>query len=136
MPDIRTSSYRGWEIVHLRSDVVEVEVVPGKGADVTSVRWLPLDVDVMWHTRWGLRHHGQRATLGSSEALLMDAYPGGWQTVFPNGGDATTEHGVEWGMHGEAWLASYDWAADESAPGASVAIELRAELVQIGRAHV
>lgn len=119
------STYRGWEIVHLTSDVLGVDVVPGKGGDVTSVRWRPLDVDVMWRTRWGLRPRGEHVTTGSSEALLMQAYPGGWQTVFPNAGAPSQEHGVEWGMHGEAWLASYDWTATGPA-----AVELRTDLVR------
>ncbi|WP_162606194.1 aldose 1-epimerase [Jiangella asiatica] len=125
MSDIRVSTSRGWEIVHLGSDELDVDVVPGKGGDVTSVRWRPLGVDVMWHTRWGLRVRGESVTAGSSETLLMHAYPGGWQTVFPNGGDAAVEHGVEWGMHGEAWLAAYDWRAD--GPGA---VELSTQLVR------
>ncbi|WP_026875170.1 DUF4432 family protein [Jiangella gansuensis] len=125
MPDIRVSTSRGWEVVHLGSDELDVDVLPGKGGDVTSVRWRPLGVDVMWRTRWGLRARGETGTVGSSEAMLMHAYPGGWQTVFPNGGDATTEHGVEWGMHGEAWLASYDWHANGPA-----SIELRTHLVR------
>jgi len=112
MAGITTTTYRDWEIVHLASDVLDVDVVPGKGGDVTSLRWRPLDVDVLWKTRWGLRPRGECSTAGSSQAQLMQAYPGGWQTVFPNGGDATSEHGVEWGMHGEAWLAAYDWSPD------------------------
>src|SRR5690606_14905113 len=45
---------------------------------------------------------------GSSEAVAMGHYAGGWSTLFPNAGAATTEHGVEWPMHGEVWLAPFD----------------------------
>ncbi|TDD63788.1 aldose 1-epimerase [Jiangella aurantiaca] len=130
MTEPRVSTHHGWELLHLTSDDLEVDVVPGKGGDVTAVRWRPLDVDVMWRTRWGLRPRGEHITAGSSEALLMQAYPGGWQTVFPNAGAPSHEHGVEWGMHGEAWLASYDWSAVDGASAGSAAVELRTDLVR------
>lgn len=130
MSEPSVSTYRGWEIVHLTSDQLEVDVVPGKGGDVTSVRWRPLGVDVLWRTRWGLRPRGEHTTIGSSEALLSQAYPGGWQTVFPNAGSPSMEHGVEWGMHGEAWLASYDWAVDDGVSPGAAAVELRTDLVR------
>src|SRR5262249_39387914 len=37
----------------------------------------------------------------------IEAYGGGWQVLLPNGGDATVEHGVEWGFHGEAGLGPW-----------------------------
>ncbi len=46
-----------------------------------------------------------------SAARLMAAYPGGWRTVFPNGGDAATGHGAEWGTLGEVWLTPFYWDA-------------------------
>lgn len=58
-------------------------------------------------------------------ASLMEAYPGGWQTVFPNGGDACVEQGVEWGMHGEAWLAPWD-VVDET----EAAVTMQTRLVR------
>ena len=100
---------RGWEVVRLQSEDLTVDVLPGKGGDIISVRHLGTDVELMWQSPWGLRHRGAPYIPGNSEATLMDAYPGGWQTVFPNVGDEVEENGVTWGMHGEAWLAPYDW---------------------------
>lgn len=125
MPEVSVSSHRGWDIVQLSSDQLEVDVVPGKGGDLTSVRWLPLGVDVLWKTPWGLRPRGERSAAGGSEAKLMEAYPGGWQTVFPNAGDPTVEHGVDWGHHGEVWMTSLDWK-----PVGPAAIEMRTRLVR------
>ncbi|HEY6737741.1 MAG TPA: aldose 1-epimerase [Actinopolymorphaceae bacterium] len=101
-------AFRGWEIVRLRSAELTVDVVPGKGGDITSVRTSD-GTELLWRSPWGLRHRGASARSGDSEALLMDAYPGGWQTVFPNVGPASIEYGTQWGMHGEAWTAPYDW---------------------------
>ena len=101
--------HRGWEVVRLVSSDLTVDILPGKGGDITSIRSLASDVELLWQSPWGLRHRGQPFVPGDSEATLMDAYPGGWQTVFPNAGPEVEEHGVTWGMHGEAWLAGYDW---------------------------
>ncbi len=104
--------------------MVEVDVLPGKGGDILSATWQPLDADVLWQSPWGLRQHGAVATGGDSVTALMESYPGGWQTVFPNGGDAVVEHGVEWGMHGEAWLAPWDWTVGDAS------VELTTRLVR------
>ena len=101
-----TEQVRGWDVVRLVDGALEVDVVPGKGADVLAVRLT--GVDLLWQSPWGLRARGAMPTAGPSAANLIEAYPGGWQTVFPNGGSATDEHGVEWGMHGEAWLAPWE----------------------------
>lgn len=121
MTEVEVVSRRGWEVVRLTSDVMQVDVLPGKGGDILSARWRPLGVDVLWQSPWGLRHRGAVGTGGDSVTALMESYPGGWQTVFPNGGDPTVEHGVEWGMHGEAWLAPWGFAVD----GTSVRLTTR-----------
>lgn len=100
---------RGWEVVRLRGERVEVELVPAKGGDIVALRWLPLDLDVLWHTPWGLPHRGAAAAAGDSASAFIDAYPGGWQTLFPNGGDACVDDGVEMPFHGEAATAGWDW---------------------------
>jgi hypothetical protein len=40
---------------------------------------------------------------------MIDSLAGGWQTLFPNGGDSISLHGVEWGYDGEARLTWLDW---------------------------
>jgi galactose mutarotase-like enzyme len=114
MITIETDTVRGWERVLLRTDDIEVVVLPGKGGDVTSLRHRRTGTDLLWTTRWGVRSRGAMTTHGSSEAALYEAYPGGWQTAFPNTGDACVEHGVEWPMHGEVWTAPFDWTATET----------------------
>lgn len=106
---ITTVECCGWEVVRLRSGRVEVDVLPGKGGDVLAVRWLPLDVDVLWSTPWGLRPKGALPSGGDSKAHWLENYPGGWQTIFPNGGDASAIGGVEQGFHGEASLVPWGW---------------------------
>lgn len=113
MVTVTTRDYRGWEVVTLSTSELRVDVLPGKGGDLTSVVHLATGIELLWQTRWGLRARGSMTTPGSSEAALSEAYPGGWQSVFPNAGDAAHEHGVEWGMHGEVWTTPFDWQVAE-----------------------
>lgn len=125
---VRTYHHRGWEMVRLVSDVMEVDVVPGKGGDIVAARWRPLDLNVLWESPWGLRQQGAAPTGGDSLVTAMEQYPGGWQTVFPNAGDAVGQHGIEWGFHGEAWLAPWDWRQIDTDGGC--AVELTTRLVR------
>src|SRR5450759_317597 len=83
MASVTTRDYRGWQVVNLETPQLRVDVVPGKGGDLTSVVHLATGIELLWQTRWGLRARGSMTTPGSSEAALSEAYPGGWQTVFP-----------------------------------------------------
>jgi hypothetical protein len=116
----------GWEIVALWSEQARIEILPGKGGDILSLRRAADGLSFLWSSPWGLRPRAALSAASSSEGRLMEAYPGGWQTVFPNGGDESAAQHSTWGMHGEAWLASYDWQID----GRSSTLEMRAELVQ------
>lgn len=106
---------RGWQVHELSSDELAVQVVPGKGGDVLSAQWRATGDELLWQSPWGLRARGSLPTAGSSVAPIIEAYPGGWQTVFPNGGSPCVEDGAEWGMHGEAWTAPWDVISADSA---------------------
>lgn len=120
----RIADRRGWPVVQLETDLLRAEVLPGKGGDVLSLRWLPGGgTELLWQSPWGLRAAGAAPVGADSVARLMASYPGGWQSVFPNGGDPVTEHGTEWGMHGEVWLTPFDWEIS------GMAVEMSARLV-------
>lgn len=97
----------GWPAVELSNDRLELTVVPGKGADLTSMRDRATETELLWSTPWGLRPPTALAPPGNPEAEALDRSGGGWHTLFPNAGRHCVEHGVEWGFHGEAWLAPY-----------------------------
>lgn len=124
MPKIDHAQYRGWELIRLRSNELEVDVVPSKGGDILQIRWLPLGADLLWTSPWGLRERAAAGTPGDSYVKFMESYPGGWQTLFPNAGATREVGGVEQGFHGEACLAP--WDAIEVECG----IELRTRLVR------
>lgn len=126
---LETFTHRGWQVLRLSSATVQVDVVPGKGGDILAVRWRPTGVNVLWESPWGLREKGSAGTGGDSLPTVIEQYPGGWQTVFPNGGDPVEQHDVMWGFHGEAWLAPWDFS-DGAADDDGVVIELHTRLVR------
>lgn len=113
-----------WELLRLTTDQVILDVVPQLGGTVVSLRRREDDVELLWRTPWGLRPRGSLSVPGSSEAAMLDTYPGGWQSLFPNAGETSIVHGVEWGADGEARLAPFSWTA------VSGAVVLRCRLVR------
>ncbi len=109
MPQLEQHVYHGWELLRLITDEIVVDVVPALGGTVVSLRRRSDDQEHLWRTPWGLRNRGAWSLPGSSEAQMLDTYPGGWQTLFPNGGDTAIAHGVEWGHQGETRLTAFDW---------------------------
>ena len=112
MPDVEICSVRGWEVVRLGTDAIVVEVVPGLGGTITSVRRRRDDLELLWQSPWGLRPPYDRS-VGDTRGRRWSADPGGWKSIFPNAGDATSIHGTEWAEDGEAWVAPFDHELDE-----------------------
>lgn len=94
----------------LSNSHLEVTVLAGKGADIYSLVDLRTGIDVLWKTPWGLRQPAMWEHTGSSQERWLEAYPGGWQLLLPNGGDECKEQGATWGFHGEAALVRWDVA--------------------------
>lgn len=109
MVDLERLSVRDWELLRLTTDAITVDVVPGLGGAVVSLRRRSDDAEMLWSTPWGLRLRGAVSLSGAPEALMMDSFPGGWQTVFPTGDDPASLHGVDSGSDGEARLTPFDW---------------------------
>ena len=97
--------------VTLENGWMAVTVLPDKGADIHALWYKPQDLDVLWKAPWPVKMPGTLLPVASdSETLWLEHYPGGWQELFPNVGDACTYRGVELGFHGEASVLpwSYD----------------------------
>lgn len=138
MDGLEQLTENGWELLRLSTEAISVDVVPGLGGTIVSLRRRSDGSELLWRTPWGLRPPGSFLVPGGSEAQMLDTYPGGWQTLFPNAGDTAIVHGVEWGHDGESRLAPFSWTASEAArapvPGEGRATEpsvtLRARLVR------
>lgn len=95
----------------LENEELEVVVLPEKGADIYSLVDRATGVDVLFKSPWGVRAPGPWLRAATSRERWIEAYPGGWQLLVPNGGDECKERGVTWGFHGEAALVP--WAVLE-----------------------
>jgi hypothetical protein len=98
-----------WAALELGNGELAVALLPEKGCDIVEIVDLRTGVDVMLRTPWGFG----RPPVAASTSLerWLEAYSGGWQVLLPNGGDAVTEHGAEWGFHGEAGIVP--WRIEE-----------------------
>lgn len=88
----------------LRNGQAAITILPDKGADIYALTDRRTGLDVLFKSPWGVRETGPWPRAGSSMEQWVEAYPGGWQVLLPNGGEECTEHGVTWGYHGEAAL--------------------------------
>ena len=98
MAELEEQRFRGWDVLRLSTEALTAEIIPGLGGTITSLRRRADAAEVLWSTPWGLRHRGARSVPGTSQAQMIDSLAGGWQTLFPNGGDSISLHGVEWGL--------------------------------------
>lgn len=95
--------------VVLENEHLAVLVWPEKGADILSIRHKGKDFDPMWVSPWGVRSPHALSTALDSQIAWMEAYAGGWQELFPNGGPGCTHHGAELPFHGEASVSPWEW---------------------------
>ena len=86
----------------LENEQIRIVVLTGKGTDILEFRHKATDTDVLFKTPWGLKNP-QTYVHDTPEpsAPFMDFYPGGWQELFPNAGNACHYKGAEFGFHGE-----------------------------------
>ncbi len=106
-------------------------LLPEKGCDIVELIDRRTGVDVLFKTPWGYARRPVHAP--SSFEAWIESYPGGWQVLLPNGGDAAVEHGVEWGFHGEAGLV--EWRIEEVGPtAASFSTSLITAPLEVSRA--
>lgn len=109
----------GWRAVRLGNEAMELVLLPDKGSEIHALRSLPHDLDVLWKAPWGLRPPPVSVGWGAdSAAAWLDHYGGGWQELFPNGGDACTYAGAPLSFHGEASVAPWQDSAGTAADGA------------------
>ena len=91
----------------LSNNDLQVTILPAKGADIYALADRRTGVDVLFKSPWGTRSPGPWPRAASSMERWVEAYPGGWQVLLPNGGDECVEQGVTWGYHGEAALVPW-----------------------------
>lgn len=96
--------------LEIENDILSVTILLDKGADIYRFIYKPQNIDVLWKAPWGLKEsaRGFDSAFDSSTAWL-EAYAGGWQVLFPNGGDPNTYKGAPLSFHGEASMKAWDY---------------------------
>ena len=109
MAEVERLRAGGREIVRLSSDQLRIDLVPQQGGTAVSLVRLEDQTELLWSSPWS--HHSPAAPPlgGGAENLMFDTLLGGWQSIFPNGGDAAVVEGADWAVDGEARLAWFDW---------------------------
>ena len=112
----------------IENDVLATVVLMDKGADIYGLVYKPKDVDVLWKSPWGMKEQarGFDSAFDSATAWL-EAYAGGWQVLFPNGGDPTNYKGAALSFHGEASMKSWDYEIVSEDAGA-LEVKMKARL--------
>lgn len=95
--------------VIIENEKLRITVLAGRGADVVEFLYKPQDMDFAWLTSTGIRGNILDPYPKDDEASFMDEYPGGWQTIFPNGGAPSEYHGIALGQHAEVAILPWEY---------------------------
>jgi hypothetical protein len=122
-------SVAGMKAITIENAFLSATILPEKGADIYSFVYKPRSLDVLWKSPWGLRKPGSTLAAASSETAWLDHYEGGWQELFPNGGDACVYRGAALNFHGEASVSGWDYIVAR-ATASTVAVEFVIDLAR------
>ena len=118
------SMHNGWRVVTLSSGLIEVTVLPDKGADICALTDLTSGVDPLFKAPWGLQPPGSPPREGSAGEAFLANYEGAWQELFPNTNDACAYRGAELPFHGEVATLPWSWSWSAEAGEDAVAVRL------------
>jgi hypothetical protein len=98
--------------VVLENEYIRMTILAGRGADVVEFLYKPLDIDLVWLTNKGIPTKKIPEFHGDDVDTFLEGYPGGWQTVFPNGGAPSEVGGISFGQHAEAALLEWQYVVN------------------------
>ena len=90
----------GVRCVRMSNNLISIDVLPDKGADIYALVHKATGIDVMWKSPTGLRGPHEGRFSPDSQVAWLEQYEGGWQEIAPNGGDPGVYKGVELSFHG------------------------------------
>ena len=89
------------EVLRLRNRYLEFVLDPDRGAEGRSL--IAGGIEVLFQAPWAPAPTSRRTH--ADEHAWTTAWPGGWQILFPNAGEACVVDGRQHGFHGAASLA-------------------------------
>jgi len=119
----------GYRALTLENEFLSVTLLPEKGADIYSLVYKPRRTDVLWKSPWGLKKPGTGVVShgAGTEGAWLEHYEGGWQLIFPNGGDECRYKGALLNFHGEASVLPWDYQVVRRSSSA-VSVEFTVQL--------
>ena len=99
----------GVRCVRMSNDLISVDILPDKGADIYALVHRASGIDVMWKSPVGLRGPHEGRFSPDSQVAWLEQYEGGWQEIAPNGGNSGVYKGVELSFHGECTLLPWSY---------------------------
>ena len=100
----------------IENEKLRITVLAGRGGDVVEFLYKPKDMDFAWLTFTGVRGNAVDPDAPEQLDSFMDEYPGGWQTIFPNGGEPSEYNGVAMGQHAEVSVVPWEYEILEDTP--------------------
>lgn len=118
------------DLVVLENRSLRIEILAGKGGDITEIRDKRTDSNILFEAPHEWRPPSQ-GPLGAPDDhfQFLDHYPGGWQDVLPGAGGPSTVHGAPLSLHGEAALVPWAVTVVENTPEC-VAVSLETSLTR------
>lgn len=107
-------AWEGHELVVLENKWVRLSVSLSRGAEILEFRDKVTDEDLLWHGHPDVMANkgGIQSTMAPS-GVFLENFAGGWQEVFPTGGDPTVHKGASFGQHGEVALLPWNLSVIE-----------------------
>ena len=121
--------HNGHEFINLENEKLRLEICTSRGADILTMLYKPMDIDLMFHTPTGLKNPHYIQTCASSGGNYSDYLAGGWQELLPAGGPDIFM-GAELGLHGELSLVPWYVRIIKDEPE-EITIELTGQTVRM-----
>jgi hypothetical protein len=118
------SMHNGWRALTLHSDLLEVVVLPDKGADIYALTDRASGIDPLFKAPWGLQPPGSPPREGSAGQAFLANYEGAWQELFPNTNDACAYRDARLPFHGEVATLPWSWSAETGEDGVAVRLSV------------
>jgi len=99
--------------VIIENEVIRMTILAGRGADVVEFLYKPLDLDFVWLTSNGIPTKKVPDVRPNDVDSFLNGYPGGWQSIFPNGGPPSQVGEIIFGQHDEVALLAWDYIVEK-----------------------
>ena len=99
--------------VVIENELIRMTILAGRGADVVEFLYKPIDMDFVWLTNKGIPTKKVPDFHPNDVDSFLNGYPGGWQSIFPNGGAPSQVSEISFGQHDEIALLAWDYTIEK-----------------------